>query len=194
MQKTRCFVTFSHAALHKKSAFFKRFVDIIEQCGCSIPYRWFDHGKDGSCSSASVYECALRAIQDSDLVIAEVSMNSTGVGQQIVYAIQQRKSILLCLQKKYEHGNVHTFLRGTRSRNVSFLYYDSLPSLQRDIRAWLSKERDFSPQLEKFNFLTTQDQKFVLAETSKKLRISQSELLRTIVDEWIKHQKKKAQR
>jgi hypothetical protein len=46
--------------------------------------------------------------------------------------------------------------------------------------------------LEKLNFISTKLQKKLLLEESKKLHISQSELLRSIIDEWVRRKNEKS--
>jgi len=114
------------------------------------------------------------------------------VGQQITYALQKKKHVLICIKKSRFSKNSLNFLKGTKSGNIKFIYYKGLNDLEEQLKAILSNKEDQKlEKLEKFNFLSTSRIKSIILEESKKQQISQSELLRNIIEEWIANNLKK---
>lgn len=185
MNSTRnkiAFVAFSSKALKIQKDFYMNFVDRIEnKCNLEIKYRWFDQPFTGN--AEQIYLKSLKAIREASIFIAEVSVASTGVGEQITYAMQQKKPIILCVQKAIKNNNEATFVKGTKSSLVHLVYYDNLEELIKKIRKKLLVLG--KPRLEKFNFLADKYAKDILVRESRKRNISQSELLRQILEEWI---------
>src|SRR3989344_4423282 len=176
------FVTFSSRELKEKKGVYMRFVDAIEsECNLKIKYRWFDQSH--IYNEEQIYLKSLKAIREADIFIAESSIGSTGVGQEITYAIQQKKPVILCVRKEIKNNNETTFVKGTKSSLVHFVYYDKLEDLVVKIRKKVLILGEI--RLEKFNFLAGKNAKEILAQESRIRNISQSELLREILDEWI---------
>lgn len=181
-KKIDAFVTFSRRAYLSRTAFYKKFLSVIEkECGLNIEYQWT---KNLSTSPDNVYVSALKAIRESDIFIAEVSASSTSIGQQISYAALQKKPVFLCLENKMERKSNFFFLKGARQvSNITIIYYSGFHDLRDKLKVQLRKLRPAT--LEKFNFLATKEEKMFLARESRKRNITQSELLRSIVDQWL---------
>lgn len=185
-ENRKVFVTFSNQAFQSNPKFYYDFIDIIESnCGFEVPYRWFKESIPDP--PKKIYRNSLLAIRTADICIAEASSGSIGVGQQISYAIQHKKLVVICLKKELEKTNKHFFLKGTTSPTVSSIYYESLADLKKILCDKLNSS--YIERLEKFNFLATVKEKKVLYQQSLKQDISQSELLRNIIDEWIEKNK-----
>lgn len=71
-------------------------------------------------SPRGVYERDIRWIQECDMVIAEVSTPSHGVGYEIAYALNLGKRVL-CLYKKGEI--VSKMVTGNSDRNLHVVAY-----------------------------------------------------------------------
>ncbi|MBM3208702.1 hypothetical protein FJZ40_00200 [Candidatus Shapirobacteria bacterium] len=186
--KRTVFVTFSSKRLNPESGFsYKDFIKVIEEdCNLHIKYRWFarkrKHDPD------KIHYNAVVAINEADFFIAEVSVASIGVGQQIAHALQKQIPTFLCLRTELKDTNNLSFLKGTKSRNLHFIYYTGSDDLKRELSKKVSVvKRD---NLEKFNFLATRELKQLLKQESEKRRLSQSALLREIIEEWANNKKK----
>ncbi|HEY9584767.1 MAG TPA: hypothetical protein VJI33_04305 [Candidatus Paceibacterota bacterium] len=156
-------------------------ISIIEHdCSLNITYRWFDSLVINK--PEIIHQRSLKAIRDSDIFIAETSVSSTGVGQQISYALQQRKQIIILLRKDLEINSSYIFLKGTKYSNVKFIFYENFKDLKIQLKSTLFLPHD--QKLEKFNFLAEKKHKTILSIESKKRNISQSELLRIILEDW----------
>lgn len=178
----KIFLTFSSNAFKNESEFYQSLINIIEKdCQAIIEHRWYEHTNAND--PQRVYNDSLQAIRDCDVFVAEVSAGSTGVGQQITFAIQHKKPVILCLKEEFKDKNNYLFLRGTQSTNVNFIYYSSLDELKMLLCKRI--ESVHADKLEKFNFVATKRVNEVLEEESYKRKISKSELLRNIVEEWM---------
>ncbi len=79
--------------------------------------------EDKKLSSKQIYERQQKRIEDSDLVIAEASKPSHGVGGEIVYALSLGKPVLALVHKKFE-DHISPMLAGNPSENLFVEYYD----------------------------------------------------------------------
>jgi hypothetical protein len=175
-------LTFSKGGLKSNPKFYRQLISTIERdCGLKIGYRWFDNQKD--IAPEQVYTNSLNAIRKSDMMIVETSISSTGVGQQLSYALQQKKPVLVCLKKSAGITNGLTFLKGTRSPHLAFVYYSTIQDLKKQLMNKLTFLNN--AKLEKFNFISTKRAKDILEKESKNRGMSQSELLREIIDQWV---------
>ena len=183
MKNKNAYITFSSKNLSpsKKQAY-KKFIKTIENVGFSIPYKWLK--KKDSYIAEIVHTKALQAIRKAEYFIAEASINSIGVGQQITYALQQKKLTIICLKENKNNNNL-TFLKGTKSTNLKFIYYKNLTDLRVQLLQLIDNMD--KPIFEKFNFIITSKLKKIISKQSKKRGISQSELLRQIIEDWIQN-------
>lgn len=181
-QKKTAFVTFSGRAMKTNPKLYHALIDAIEKgCNCVIKYRWFESKEEKT--PKEIYETSLTSIREADIIIVEASLNSIGVGQQLAYAIQLKKPTIICIDANSDKTTTSSFLKGTPSSNVLFVYYSDLKDLKKRLSTIVSSLERLI--LEKFNFVATKKQKEFLLEESKKRNISKSELLRMIIDEWI---------
>lgn len=175
-------MTFSNKALRAHPERFGRLIDLIERrCGFAVPHRWFDARNGGS--PDEIHRRSLRAIREADVVVAEGTTGSTGLGLQISYAIQCKKPVFLCMRKELERKSNHSFLKGLHVSNVHFIYYASIAELESGLRRELAAAR--ADRQEKFNFIATTRVKDILNRESRRRHISQSELLREIIEDWV---------
>lgn len=80
-------------------------------------------GDDKKLTSKQIYERQQKRIEDSDLVIAETSKPSHGVGGEIVYALSLGKPVLALVHTKFE-DHISPMLVGNPSDNLYVEYYD----------------------------------------------------------------------
>jgi hypothetical protein len=181
----KTFLTFSSKAFRKNKKGYFKLVKLVEELGLEIADRWFEALEE---SSVEVYERSLRELKKTDLLIADVTYPSVGVGQQIEAAKRWSKKIIILFKNNgHTAPNLVTSLRG---RNISFVRYNRYSTLKSELEILLPKIK--ASDLEKLNFISTKLQKKLLLEESKKLHISQSELLRSIIDEWVRRKNEKS--
>lgn len=182
MKKKIAFLTFSSELLQEDKIFSSKLHELIEKdCKLDIQYRWFENNQRKT--PQKIYLGSLNAIRKADFFIAEASIKSNSVGQQIGYAIQQKKPCFILLKDESKNARESLFLKGTRNSNVYLIYYSSIEDLKVKLYSNIQSIKDY--KLEKFNFLATKRIRSVLLKESKKRNVTQSELLREIIEEWI---------
>lgn len=182
MKKKVAFLTFSSELLQKDKIFSSKLYKlIVKDYKLDIQYRWFENNQIKA--PQKIYLDSLNAIRKADFFIAEASIKSNSVGQQIGYAIQQKKPCFILLKNESKNARESLFLKGTRNSNVYLIYYSSIEDLKVKLYSNIQSIKDY--KLEKFNFLATKRIRSVLLKESKKRNVTQSELLREIIEEWI---------
>lgn len=181
-KKKTVFVTFSSKYLKTQtSPTYQDFVSVVKKTGFNILHEWY--AKEDGRTPEMIHSEAVEAIREADCLIAEASIDSIGVGQQITYALQKKKPVILCMKKSRAQKNNLTFLKGTKSKKIQFAYYADLADLAEQLEQIFNEVEQ--PTSEKFNFIATSKLKAIISEESQKQQISQSELLRNIVEEWV---------
>lgn len=79
--------------------------------------------EDKKLTSKQIYERQQKRITDSDLVIAETSKPSLGVGGEIVYALSLGKPVLALVHAQFE-DHISPMVAGNPSENLFLEYYD----------------------------------------------------------------------
>ena len=79
--------------------------------------------EDKKLTSKQIYDRQQRRIDESDLVIAETSKPSHGVGGEIVYALSLGKPVLALVHTKFE-DHISPMVAGNPSENLFIEYYD----------------------------------------------------------------------
>ncbi|MCX6732590.1 MAG: nucleoside 2-deoxyribosyltransferase [Candidatus Roizmanbacteria bacterium] len=79
--------------------------------------------EDKKLTSQQIYERQQKRIEESDLVIAETSKPSHGVGGEIVYALSLGKPVLALVHTKFE-DHISPMLAGNPSENLFIEFYE----------------------------------------------------------------------
>ena len=110
---------------NRDSTLAKDICKILEDVGCEIISEWvLWDDPNPNLKPEEVYKRDYQAIELCDLLVAEISKPSIGVGMEIMLAKTFGKKIL-CLHKETTISN---FLKGIP--NVSTLFYSNLDELQ----------------------------------------------------------------
>ncbi len=78
---------------------------------------------DKKIGSPSIFDRQKKRIDEADLVIAETSKPSLGVGGEIVYALTSGKPVLALVHTKFE-DHISPMIAGNPSENLFIEYYD----------------------------------------------------------------------
>ena len=92
--------------------------------------------EDKSLGSKQIFEREKKRMDESDLVIAEASKPSHGVGGEIVYALSVGKPVLALINTAFE-DIISPMLVGNPSENLYIEYYDN-DNLQRKIHDFIT--------------------------------------------------------
>lgn len=178
--KKRVYLTFSSKELPQTNEVIAALIKCIDESNIfKISNRWFD--KKGN--EEEIYSIGVKALLNSDLIIADVSTASTGVGQQIALGMSHKIPVLIIAKKEFQNATRSLFLKGTKSTQVSFYYYRDKNDLIKNLVSVIKSK--FDDHYEKLNFMATRSIKKLLIEESRKLGVSQSELLRQIIRDWM---------
>lgn len=98
----------------------RKIIDVIKQQGHTIVDNWIDETYDLRVGNkdeggikdidwTSIYTANLQNIAKADVIIAEASFDTFGVGYQVAVAVQQKKPVLLL---RSENSDTDTFAMG----------------------------------------------------------------------------------
>lgn len=176
------YITFSSKEQFSKNKIITSLINVIDKSNdFCVSNRWFEYVHTEQINY-KIYEKNVKSLLNSDLIIAEVSTPSTGVGQQIAFGIFHKIPVLIIAKKEFEKSTQSRFLKGTKATEVSFFYYNDEKDLLDNIFPLIRAKLD--DVYEKLNFMATKSIKKILIEKSRIQGISQSELLRRIITQW----------
>ena len=127
-----------------------------------------------------MYARVIHAIRNSDIVVAEITYPSTGVGLQLALAAQHRVPVLalradwIDTPKQFAEG-----AQGDDFKIVNYAKGSLVKVLKENLRS-MGKERFI-----KFNFVSTPEINAELDRVSGLHGVSRSHLLRQIIREWL---------
>lgn len=157
---------------------YKRIVLELKKQGFEISYDWLS--KKDVLSSQQAYNLVMNSLHKSDFLLADVSVPSIGVGQQIAMAIQWRIPVV-CIYNRKIQETPSKMLPSDQTNLFRIIPYtpDKLADLLKDI---FPNEKD--SKMEKFNFVLNSDMNNFIKVESEKREMSKSQFLRFIVKSW----------
>lgn len=164
----------------KNKELYPKIVQTVSELGGNIVPNWM--ADKHKLTANKLFNQTIIDIKNADLLIAEISHPSTGVGQQIALAIFWKIPVIALRHESTSHNS--RFTVGTKSDYLTVINYTS-DTLKKLLVKNLEKIK--KSQFVKFNFVTTREINDYLIEKSKENDISKSEYLRKIVERWIKH-------
>ena len=177
-------VYFSASSSHTQDFdLYQKIARSINEAGGKILQNWLDDKKKSTPNE--IFEEATDAIQQADVLIAEISTPSIGVGQQISYAIENKINVIALVNKGAKKPS--RFTLGDQSKLLSIVEY-KIEDLAKLLAAKF--ERLNIQKFVKFNFISTREINNYLDQVGKDKNLSKSEVLRNIVIEKIKLQSK----
>lgn len=150
----------------------------ILKCGVEFTYDWVSD--ESKYEPRELYKRISDGIYQSDLVIAELTFPSTGVGQQVGMALTRKIPVLGLVASWKDVPQKFTI--GAESDTFKVVHYS-----KENARLILSKFiKEFGKErFVKFNFISTPDLNEALELKSEKMGMSRSQLLRKIIREWL---------
>lgn len=167
------------------AAALRKISDIIRGEGHNVIDDWVDHAyklrvsktdENGIADWASIYKTSLENIAKADVIIAETSYNTFGVGYQIAIAAQQKKPILLL---RHEETKSDVFSTGIVDSWIKSSVYsdDNIQSLVEEFL----KENDISTKDMRFNFFIDRQIYNYLRWSAFKTGKTKAEVLRDMI-------------
>lgn len=166
----------------ERAAVYNMVREALVKCGVGLTYDWLHDNE--TYTPAVLFKKTSEALELADLVVADVTFPSTGVGQQISQAIAKKIPVLI-LKAKWKQPS--KFTPGVQSDLVWYVEYEkgNLKSLIKENIRKIGKER-----FEKFNLILTPDLNSILQLQSEKIGVSKSQLLRSIIRSWLSSHEK----
>ncbi len=177
---TRVFFAASMPKSANQRKKYQSILDELKKLGCKITYDWLNDKKDYDPRITT--EKATAAIKLANLLVAENTDSSTGVGGQIVLA-QLNKIPVVILNEVKSTENSQFFNFSSVGSGASVYKYDkgSLSDVLTLALKNVTKER-----FVKFNFISNPEITQALETASKRAGISMSEHLRRILSQHFK--------
>jgi len=171
----------SSSKLVERKPLYEKIIRSIKDLGARLTYDWLSDKE--KLKPDEIFERASEGIKKADVVIAEITYPSIGVGQQITLALSWKIPVVAIYQQKPQ---VSRFALGMKSPYFILKKYDqdNLSIILKDSIEDVIKER-----FVKFNFISTKEINDYLEEKSTSLSVSKSQLLRRIVREWMSKNK-----
>jgi len=168
----------SSSKLNERRPLYLEIIDSISSFGAKLTYNWLlDKEK---LKPDEIFEKASEGIKEADIVVAEITYSSIGVGQQIALALSWKIPVVALYQKN--KSQISRFALGMKSPHLTLRQYakDSIETVLKE-----SFDEVVKKQFIKFNFISTKEINDYLEKISSSLNISKSQLLRRIVREWM---------
>lgn len=168
----------SSSDLNSRKKLYISILDSIKLFGARLTYDWLNDKE--KLKPSEIYEKASEAIKNADVVVAEITYPSTGVGQQIGLALSWKIPVIAIHQ--LNNPDVSRFAVGMESPYLQVKEYnqDKIESVLDESFASVMNK-----QFERFNFISTREINDYLSEHSSRQNISKSQLLRRIIREWM---------
>jgi 2'-deoxynucleoside 5'-phosphate N-hydrolase len=127
----------------KNSVLYAQVIDFLKQYGEVLTHHVGDNyieKKDSQITDKNIHDRDLRWLSEADVVIAEVSTPSLGVGYEIGRAVEAGKPIL-CMYNNRADFELSAMISGCKELEV--LCYDHLTETFPEIEKFLSRLNDF---------------------------------------------------
>lgn len=175
------FVYFSSSSqfINENKDIYNKIINVLSKNGYSLISNWVDDKSKPN--PEKLFEEASDAIRKSDLLVAEITNPSTGVGQQISLAIAWKLPVIMLIKENVKDSS--RFTLGMDSPLLKKVEYN-FSSIELKLHKSLEKIK--KNNFVKFNFLSTRDINDFLEKRSCSKGVSKSEFLREIVESWMK--------
>lgn len=167
----------------------RKAINVIQAEGHKLSMDWVESahqrqgaGVKGSVDWGEIYKEIIDMLTKSDVVIADTSYNSFGVGYQVAIAIQQKKPILLL---RRANATTDSFARAPSDELVAHVLYSTEEDMVKAIVGFL-KENDIQTKDMRFNFFIDRPIYNYLRWAAHKTGKTKAEILRELVDREIK--------
>lgn len=171
------YLSASYRYLNKNKDLYYKVVKILSNGGYQLISNWIED--KNKLTPEQLFKQTEADIKKSDLLVAEVTQPSTGVGQQISLALSQKIPVIILMRSDIKHEP--RFTVGMKSPYIKVIKYET-NSLEEGLRKSLGNIK--KDKYVKFNFITTRDINDFLEKTSKEKNVSKSEFLRKIIEDW----------
>lgn len=175
----RVYFSASSSTLSEDRDSYSEIIKAISKSGNTLISNWVEDKT--KLDAGDLFEQTINEIKGADVLIAEITYPSTGVGQQIALALSWKIPVVALKRSDVNHTS--RFTLGTKSSYLKIVKYDTKTLIKKIADAL--EEVNKSKYI-KFNFVTTREISDFLEIKSEERGLSKSELLREIVEDWKK--------
>ncbi len=131
-----------------------------------------------------VYKSKINRIKRADVLVAEISHPSIGVGFEIFYALSEKKQVLALYLEEAKNQASET-IRGVASRYLTVKSYnlENLPKLLGDYFKYVSKKLEV-----KFNCILPPKLDSYLKEKAERKHTTKSAIVRSLIEKEMKQE------
>lgn len=158
---------------------YKKITKEIRSMGFEISYDWVSTKKE-VLSNEEAYKSVMDALHRSDLLLADVTVPSIGVGQQIAMALHWRIPVM-CIYNQDIEDEPSKMLPTGQTTLFKIISYKT-KGVNKLIRNILADTK--SQRLVKFNFIVNKELSQFLEQESRKRQMSKSQFLRFLIKSW----------
>jgi len=168
----------SSSELEERKPLYLEIIDSINVLGTKLTYNWLLDKE--RLKPEEIFEKASEGIKEADVMVAEITYPSIGVGQQITLALSWKIPVVALYQKSKPQTS--RFALGMKSPYLTLKQYgkDNLEEVLKE-----SFDEVVKRQFIKFNFISTKEINDYLERKSFSSGVSKSQFLRRIMREWM---------
>jgi hypothetical protein len=193
--KIKIFFAASSDVSEEKKQEYKTIISMVEDQGYDISQVIFRKKEfdlpSGKIDYGHIYDSVIREINLSDLLVADITYPSGGVGYQVYHAFYQKKPVI-ALFTENKKSNPSMVIRGIKSKKFFVLQYKNTDDLKKNLLPLLQKAKK---QLKVRFHLVIDNNDYSFIETiANNLEISKTEyikkLIRSAREKYINERKK----
>lgn len=167
--------------IDKEVIYFRRITSLIKDAGHTLTKDWLNEVHKANENAPSInwtkiYRDNIEAIDKADVIIAEATTKSFGVGFQVALAIRSKKPVLLLVREEVDRRSM---LWGIDEEFVQTKLYND-ESLNSIVLGFL-KEFDVSTKEKRFNFMLDRKLQNYLEWRAKRSGKTKSQLIREYI-------------
>lgn len=167
--------------IDKEIVYFRRITSLVKSAGHTLTKDWLSEVHDAHNTSLSInwsniYRTNIEAIDNADVVIAEATTKSFGVGFQVALAIRSKQPVLILLREGVDRRSM---LWGIDEEFVRTKFYNE-KTLDSIILEFL-KEYDITTKEKRFNLMLDRKLQNYLSRSAKETGKSRSQIVRELL-------------
>lgn len=165
---------------------YRKMVDIISSQGCDVSDVIFDNQTTkkiigNNITHENIHDLVINKINQSDILVADISYPSGGVGYQIYHAFYQKKPIII-MYSENNNTNPSVIIRGISSKRVQIFKYNSFTEIKNKLPRLI--KNSVKKIKVRFNLILTNRELSFLNEQAESAHMSTTRILRKIIKEY----------
>lgn len=127
---------------YQRKIFYKKIISLLKTNGLTVEQSIVSHPSKKNLilpyEFNDVYNSVLKKIDNSDVLVADISDPSGGVGYQVYHAFYSKKPIII-IYSRDSLSNPSVIIRGIKSKKVNILEYSDFADLEKKLDDALRK-------------------------------------------------------